>query len=605
MSETAVRFVLRTPVKYHSGMPEPSVGSSYADLCGAARELIPEVTPSECIKLQKTGALVIDLREADELADGIAPGAHLIPRGTLEKAVADIVDDPSLTICLYCDGGNRSLLAALTLRQMGFEDVRSVAGGFRLWQEQSLPIAAGPIDHSTTSTEVDLDHRDWHSIRANFAITGRRVQVLDGTEQPLVYLDHAATTHPPDVAMNAVKQFLSLDYANVHRASYQLARRSTLRFEDAYRTCARFVGADLDHHCVVFTSNTTAACEIVAHAVEPLPGAVLVTDLEHHSSDLPHRRRGRVVRIGLDPTQRLDLAALREVLKRDRIKLVSVTGAANVTGWMPPIREIAALAHEAGALICVDAAQLVAHAPIDMGPPGDPTSIDFLVAAGHKAYAPFGAGFLIGPRTILDSVDPVVPGGGVAARVDEDGATWLASPDRHQFGTPNVGGAIGMAVMLESLEKITMSEVRRHEMVLFNRMVDGLKSIGGITLYGPSELDERVGIIPFNVDGVSDMLTAAVLGEEFAIAVRNGRFCAHLHSDRLLEGDANSGAVRASIGLFNDESDIDAFLSAVDVVRRGDWNGTYRERGGEVTSQPAGRCADRWMEGTGAAPPSS
>ena len=599
------QFVLRTTVKYHLGMLEPSVGSSYADLCDAARELIPEVTPSECLELQKSGALVIDLRESSELVDGIAPDAHLIPRGTLEKAVAEIVDDHSSTICLYCDGGNRSLLAALTLRQMGFQDVRSVAGGFRLWQEQGLPIAAGPTNHWRPESDVDLDHGDWHSIRANFGITGRRVQVLDGTERPLVYLDHAATTHPPDIAMNAVKQFLSLDYANVHRASYQLARRSTLRFEDAYRTCARFVGADLDHHCVVFTSNTTAACEIVAHVVEPLPGAVLVTDLEHHSSDLPHRRRGRVVRIGLDSTQRLDLAALREVLQRDRIKLVSVTGAANVTGWMPPIREIAALAHEAGALICVDAAQLIAHAPIDMGPPGDPTSIDFLVAAGHKAYAPFGAGFLIGPRTILDSVDPVVPGGGVAARVDEDGATWLASPDRHQFGTPNVGGAIGMAVMLESLEKITMSEVRRHEMTLFKRMVDGLESIGGVTLYGPSDLEERVGIIPFNVDGVSDMLTAAVLGEEFAIAVRNGRFCAHLHSDRLLEGDANSGAVRASIGLFNDETDIDAFLSAVDVVRRGDWKGEYRERGGEVTSQPTGRCADRWMEGTGDVPPSS
>ena len=605
MPETVLRLVIRAEAKYHGEMSEPLVGSSYADLCAAARELIPEVTPSECLELQVAGAVVIDLREPDELADGIAPEAHLVPRGTLEKSVADIVDDPSTTICLYCAGGHRSALAALTLRDMGFQDVRSVAGGFRRWQEEARPIAAGPISQARTESEVDLDHRDWHSIRSNFAITSRQVEVLDGTERPLVYLDHAATTHPPDIAMNAVKDFLSLDYANVHRASYQLARRSTLRFEDAYRTCARFVNADLDHHCVVFTSNTTAACELVAHAVEPLPGAVLVTDLEHHSSDLPHRRRGRVVRVGLDSTQRLDLPALREVLQRDRIKLVSVSGAANVTGWMPPIHEIAALAHEAGALICVDAAQLVAHAPIDMGTPGDPTAIDFLVAAGHKAYAPFGAGFLIGPRTILDSVEPVVPGGGVAARVDEDGATWLASPDRHQFGTPNVGGAIGMAVMLESLEKITMAEVRRHEMVLFRRMVEGLESIGGITLYGPSELEERVGIIPFNVDGVSDMLTAAVLGEEFAVAVRNGRFCAHLHSDRLLEGDANSGAVRASIGLFNDASDVDAFLSAVDVVRRGEWKGEYRERGGEVTSQPTGRCADRWMEGTGDVPPSS
>ncbi|MEE2973358.1 MAG: aminotransferase class V-fold PLP-dependent enzyme, partial [Planctomycetota bacterium] len=249
-------------------------------------------------------------------------------------------------------------------------------------------------------------------------------------------------------------------------------------------------------------------------------------------------------------------------------------------------------------LICVDAAQLLAHAPIDLGPPGESTSIDFLVAAGHKAYAPFGAGFLVGPRSVLDAVEPVIPGGGVAARVEEKDATWLPSPDRHQYGTPNVGGVIGMATMLDVLGRIGMEEVRRHELLLFARMIEGLQAIGGISLYGPGNLDERVAIVPFNVERVSDMLTAAVLGEEFAVAVRNGRFCSHVHSDHLLRADENAGAVRASIGLFNDETDVDAFLAAVEVVRRGDWKGDYRVRGGEVTREPAGRCADRWMEGT-------
>ena len=291
------------------------------------------------------------------------------------------------------------------------------------------------------------------------------------------------------------------------------------------------------------------------------------------------------------------MAALRETLRRDRIKLVSITGAANVTGWMPPIHEIAALAHEAGALVCVDAAQLVAHAGIDMGPPGEATSIDFLVAAGHKAYAPFGAGFLVGPRAVLDAVDPVVPGGGVAAQVDEADATWLPSPDRHQFGTPNVGGAIGMAEMLCLLERIGMDRVRAHELALFRRMVDGLEAIGGIRLHGPPSLEERVGIVPFEVEGVNDMLTAAVLGEEFAVAVRNGRFCSHVHSRRLLGEDHDGGAVRASIGLYNDETDVDALLHAVEAVRRGDWKGSYEVRGGALSAQWGGRCADRWMEG--------
>ncbi len=578
-------------------MPDRPAAPSYQDLCAAARGCIPEVTSEECRRLAAAGAVVIDVREPDEWLDGILPDAHLVPRGTLEKEIGNATGDPDRTVCVYCATGNRSLLAAMTLQQMGYTDVRSLAGGYARWIEDAGEIRPGPAAAGPRIESSEVDPQDWSCIRSNFAITRRRVQVLDGSERPLVYLDHAATTHPPDAVLDRVEHFLRFEYANVHRATYQLARRSTLRFEEAYRTCARFVGADLDHHCVVFTSNTTAACEIVAHAMAPRDGAVLVTDLEHHSSDLPHRRRGRVVRIGLDETHRLDMSALRETLRRDRIKLVSITGAANVTGWMPPVHEIAALAHEAGALVCVDAAQLVAHAAIDMGPPGEATSIDFLVAAGHKAYAPFGAGFLVGPRAVLDAVDPVVPGGGVAAQVDENDATWLPSPDRHQFGTPNVGGAIGMAEMLSLLERIGMDRVRDHELALFRRMVDGLEAIGGIRLHGPPSLDERVGIVPFEVEGVNDMLTAAVLGEEFAVAVRNGRFCSHVHSRRLLGEEHDGGAVRASIGLYNDESDVDALLHAVEAVRRGDWKGSYEVRGGSLSAQWGGRCADRWMEG--------
>ena len=570
--------------------------ATYQDLCEAATQRVVKILAADLQARKNGSTLIIDVRDPNELQDGIVPGALLISRGTLESEVAKHTGDHDTPICLYCATGNRSLLAAVTLQSMGYSDVRSIEGGFTAWQAEGLEIAAGPSSAAPPADQSPLDPEDWASIRKDFAITGRTVDVLDGSVRPLIYLDHAATTHPPNFAIDELKRFLSLDYANVHRASYQLARRSTLRFEDAYRTCGGFVGADTKHHCVIFTSNTTAACEIVAHAMAPRPGAVLVTDLEHHSSDLPHRRRGDIVRVGLDAQQRLDMASLREVLEKEDIKLVSVTGAANVTGWMPPIHEIAAIAHEHGALICVDAAQLIAHAPIEMGKPGEPTSIDFLVAAGHKAYAPFGAGFLVGPREILDSVDPVVPGGGVAASVSEHEAVWLPSPDRHQFGTPNVGGAIGMSVMLELLMRIGMDEVRRHELKLLHRMIDGLTSMGGITLYGPPELEDRVGIVPFNVDGVSDMLTAAVLGEEFGVAVRNGRFCSHVHSERLLGESENRGAVRASIGLFNDESDVDAFLAAVDVVRRRAWKGTYTERGGQVSGQGTSRCADNWME---------
>ena len=194
---------------------------------------------------------------------------------------------------------------------------------------------------------------------------------------------------------------------------------------------------------------------------------------------------------------------------------------------------------------------------------------------------------------MLDAVDSVIgrwsrgPGG-------EDDATWLPSPDRYQYGTPNVGGVIGMATMLDVLGRIGMDEVRRHEFALVRRMTEGLASIGGISMYGPATLEERVAIIPFNVDDVSDMLTAAVLGGVRGRGPQRS-ICSHVHSDRLLRGDENSSAVRASIGLFNDETDVDAFLAAVEVVRRGDWQGNYRIRGGEVTREPAAAApTDGW-----------
>ena len=575
---------------------------SYESLCEAARQVVPVIDCDEFEAAQHaSNAITIDVREPEEWENGILPGATLLPRGLLERDVRKVAPNMDDHVLIYCATGKRSLLAAATLRTMGYQRVTSMAGGFKSWQENGRTAAPGPSGHGSPSLDhATIDTNDWNSIRSGFAITARSVKVLDGEERPLIYLDHAATTHPPDVILDRLQQFLRFEYANVHRASYHLARRSTMRFEEAYRVCREFVGGNDEHHCVIFTANTTAACELVAHAVDNRPGKVLLTDLEHHSNDLPHRHRSEVVRVGLDEAGRLDMDQLRAKLASEPIKLVTITGAANVTGWMPPIHEIARLAHEAGAMICVDAAQLLAHAPIDMGAPGEPESIDFLVAAGHKAYAPFGAGFVIGPREVFDAVEPIVTGGGVASSVDTESAQWLASPDRHQFGTPNVGGAIAMAEMLKILDDIGMDRVQAHEQALLHRMVNGLKDIGGIRIYGPPEMEDRVGIVPFNIEGVSDMMTAAVLGEEFAIAVRNGRFCSHVHTTELMKGDQHpaTGAVRASIGLYNNEDDVDRFLQAVQVVRSGKWTGEYQEQGGQLSAQWGGRCADRWMEST-------
>lgn len=596
--------------------PAPSAVAAavrtYEELCREARARVREVAP-EWLVAERTGAAaagtpitLVDVREPDEFASKRIPGAVSLPRGSLEKGIAAVAA-PGARIVLCCQTGKRSALAAETLERMGYADVTSLAGGVEGWDRASLPT-----ESSARAADATVNHADWASIRADFGITGRIVRTASGVERPLVYLDHAASTHPPSTVVRAYANFLEREYANVHRATYALARAATDRFDAAFHTCAKFVGGNLADGCVVFTANTTHGCDLVAHCVDHLPGQVMVTDLEHHSNDLPYRKRGDVVRARITTEGRLDMGHVEELFRTHRIKLLSVTGAANVTGWMTPLRELARLAHRHGALIAVDAAQLVAHVPIDVRAGDAEESIDFLITAGHKAYAPFGIGFVYAKRALLDAAPPYLPGGGTAATVTERGVDFLSSPDRHQGGTPNIAGAIAFAEMLRYLAAVDMRRVREHELELMRIAWPRLRAMGGITLYGPDALEERVGIITFNVDGVNDMLTAAVLGEEFGVAVRNGRFCAHVHAANLMRtqgghtpaGDAPPSAVRASFGIYNDANDVERLLEAIAAVREHRWKGNYRQRSSgmvEAERQWGGRCADAWMEGAGPA----
>lgn len=584
---------------------------TYQQLCEEARSRVRELSPEELAA--GSGQMVVDIREPDEVAGGILPDALCMPRGRLEKLMGSLELDPSTSIRLYCQTGGRSALAADALTEMGFSDVQSLAGGIKAWIAAGFPIVqpvatdAVVVNHEGHVSWQEVDPSDWTSIRADFPISTARVNCTDGVDRPLAYFDHAATTHPPASALRSYSRFLGLEYANVHRGTHRLARAATDRFVAAYDTCAQFIGGDLEDGCVVFTSNTTHACDLVAHVISELPGKVAVTDLEHHSNDLPYRHRNEVVRVGLTPEMRLDMDGLERILKQDQIKLVAVCGAANITGWMPPIADIARLAHEHGALVCVDGAQLMAHAPVDVKPHGDPEHIDFLTAAGHKMYAPFGVGFLYGPRALFDSAPPYLPGGGTATVVTEQDVEYMAAPDRHQGGTPNIAGVVCLARVIDFLSSIGMDRVREHELTLLRQAWNGLSEIDGITIYGPQDLEERVGIVPFNVEGASDLLCAAVLGEEAAVAVRNGRFCAHVHANRLLAiqgGDTRevgipTGAVRASFGLYNTPAEVDRLIQAVRMVREHKWLGHYEIKGGDVESASAGRCADAWMETAG------
>lgn len=433
---------------------------------------------------------------------------------------------------------------------------------------------------------------DVEGIRSQFPITRQRFNILGAADpQPLIYLDHAASTHPPSPVLDVLRDFLEHSYANVHRGKHFLSQIASDHFEGVRGEVLRFIGGSGTANVVVLCGNTTQALDLAAHVMADVPGPTLVSLLEHHSNDLPHRRGGRVVHVEVTAEGSLDYADLEAKLSREKPKLLALTGASNVTGYLPDLHRAAALAHAHGARILVDAAQLLAHAPLDVRPDGDPGHLDFVAAAGHKAYAPFGTAFLFGPRSLFDAAPPYLPGGGTVAYVGREEAVFKSSPERHEGGTPNIAGAVALSGALRFLSDLGMDAVREHERELLERLLDGLSTLSGVTVLGPPGAGDRIGVVAFTIEGVRHELAATVLNQEAAIAVRNGCFCAHpyLHHllglgdtaelrERLVRGDETGipGAVRPSLGLFNNEEEVDALLRMVRVIRDRAWKGDYR-----------------------------
>lgn len=576
--------------------------SFFKDLVRDALTRVPEISGDILAQKLEQG-VVLDVREHEELTAGMLPGAIVLPRGLVEKHAFEHLSDRNKPVYVYSNTGDRSALVADTLKKMGFPHVHSLAGGIERWRHDGRAVCGTAAVCRMPGAKLS-----WDEVRREFGIVSRNVPVLGSGERPLVYLDHAASTHAPHSVLAAFMEFMEREYANVHRGTHLLSRKATERFEEAYYVVADFIGAELRKGCVVFTANTTHAIDLCSHVMADRPGKVITTEMEHHSNELTHRRRGSVLRCRVDDNGDLDMGHMEELLRKNDVKLVAVTMGSNISGSMPPIHQIARMAHDNGALIMVDAAQALARHRLDVKPFEDPEHIDFVAAAGHKAYAPFGAGFLYGPRAVLDQAPPYLPGGGTAQQVTPREAEYLPAPDRHHGGTPNIAGIVAMSRSLMFLQSIGIDEIRDHEVKLTDRVMTGLADIGGITIYGPPKAENRLGVVAFNVDGVSELLAAAVLSEEGGIAVRSGRFCAHMYMDRLLALDAMkkterdgappTGAVRASIGLYNDETDVDRLLEYVAKIRARKWVGRYRVKGDVMSAELAGRCADRWMEAT-------
>ncbi|WP_425551258.1 aminotransferase class V-fold PLP-dependent enzyme [Actinoallomurus vinaceus] len=392
---------------------------------------------------------------------------------------------------------------------------------------------------------------------------GVPVPVAGGRTVPYANLDYAASAPCLEAVRDALDAALPY-YSSVHRGAGYASQVTTDRYERAREVVREFVGA-WRRDAVVFTRNTTDAMNLLAHAL-PRGTTVVVFESEHHASLLPWARGNHVVRLAAPESPEAALAAAGEALAAAPAgpRLLVVTAASNVTGELWPVAEFAAVARAHGARIAVDAAQLVPHRPFDMGA----LDVDYVAFSGHKLYAPFGAGCLVGRADWLRAAEPYLLGGGATASVGEH-VTWSADPQqRHEAGTPNVLGVVALAAACEALtdwETLVAEEER-----LLRRLRTGLAAIPGVrelSLWG--DRHPRVGIVSFVVEGRGSRAVATALSDRYGIGVRDGKFCAHPFVRRLV-GDGSGGcddgdgtALRASLGIGTTDEHIDRLLTAL------------------------------------------
>ncbi|WP_181781859.1 aminotransferase class V-fold PLP-dependent enzyme [Pseudonocardia pini] len=384
--------------------------------------------------------------------------------------------------------------------------------------------------------------------------TGLPVPLVDGRTVPYANLDLAASAPALQAVADHVAELLPY-YSSVHRGAGYASQVCTSVLEAARGTVARFVGAR-ESDVVVFTRNTTDALNLLAGAV---PGATLCLDVEHHATLLAWRGDHRVLCAADTLAETLD--GLRTALAERPTALLAITGASNVTGEIPPIAEIVALAHAAGTRVVVDAAQLAPHRRVDVAG----WDVDYLVLSGHKLYAPYGAGVLVGRRDWLDVAAPYLAGGGAVRAVGVEGdaaeVSWAPAPHRHEAGTPNVLGAAALAAACRALDPVIDTAAPAHEQALLERLTAGLAEIPEVQpLRIWADTTDRVGVTGFTVADLPAGLVAAALSAEHGIGVRDGRFCAHPLLARLAGG---TDAVRVSLGLNTGESDVDRLVAAV------------------------------------------
>ena len=403
---------------------------------------------------------------------------------------------------------------------------------------------------------------DGAALRADFPVFDRPHR----SGKPLTFLDSAASAPKPRAVIEALSDAYGHHYANVHRGIYELSEDATARFEGARAAVARFIGAPSERE-VVFVRNATEAINLVAYSwgrTNVRAGdLVLSTEMEHHANLVPWQQlaadTGAMLEyVAITDEGRLDLDDLGRRLENGP-KLVAINHVSNALGTINPVAEVSRMAHDAGALVILDAAQSVPHMPVSVTELG----IDFLALSGHKMLGPSGIGALWGRRELLEAMPPFMTGGSMISKVTLDGTTWAEVPLKFEAGTPAIAEAAGLAAAIGYLEGLGMANVRAHERFLFERAWDRLGGMDGVRLLGPASADEHAAVISFVIDGVHPHDVATIF-DDHGVAVRAGHHCAQPVMARY----DLPATTRASFYVYNDLDDIERLADAIGATQR-------------------------------------
>ena len=426
-------------------------------------------------------------------------------------------------------------------------------------------------------------HRDSiDDLRKLFVGLDKKVNINGKGRIVPINFDNAATTPP---FKRVVKRVLETTeyYGSIARGDGQKSQYCSDLYEECRRYILKYFNAPEEIYTAIFVGNTTDGLNKLSNIlINNKEDIVITTRMEHHSNDLPWRNKCDLKYVEVNEDGRININEIEELIERykEKVKYITITGASNVTGYINDIRKISGLIHKYGGKIIVDGAQLVPHKKIYMYKKDSLENIDFLVFSGHKIYAPFGSGAIIGLRKDFNNNLPDTKGGGTVEYVIDNNQLWLNTPEKNEAGTPNLFGAVAIMEAMKEIEKIGFERIEKNEKELLQYLINGLKELNRVKLYADNDcIDDRLGILVFTIDGMKYYEVGEKLSEIKAIGVRQGGFCSHPYTIRVLGIPNNKlqeyinkngipGLVRVSLGIYNSKKEANIFLETVELLCR-------------------------------------